>query len=338
MEPELPAFNAAAQPSNPSRCDCGALDISAVLAACSNELIERIQQDPTDRSVVQVTLSFPQPLTAHGDLVLCPLCRFITHVLRRRQATADLCQVEVSIYSSEQTSLKGMPNTTGDDYTPFPIIAFTFAKGRPSGPAQYPLTKEFAVATAGIPSPRTTLAVPTPHIWEAFLESAPSQEPNWSGIARALSTCRDEHTTSCGEFLTPSIPALHVIDCATRTLVPFSEHVKSVGYTTLSYVWGAATKTFALSAGSTLPAPAPLVVEDALKVCRNLGLSYLWIDRYCIPQHDPAAKHSHIRRMNLIYKESDLTIIAAAGAGPDYGLPGVSSRRGQRCRKRLCLS
>jgi hypothetical protein len=235
--------------------------------------------------------------------------------------------VEVSIYSSERTSLKGMPNTTGNNYTPFPIIAFTFAKGRPTGPAQYPLTKEFAVTTAGIPSPRNTLAVPTPQIWEAFLESAPSQEPNWLGIARALSTCRDEHTTSCGDFLTPSIPGLHVIDCATRTLVPVSEHVKSVGYATLSYVWGAATKALALSAGSPLPAPVPLVVEDALKVCRNLGLPYLWIDRYCIPQHDSAAKHSLIRRMNLIYKESDLTIIAAAGAGPDYGLPGVSSRR-----------
>lgn len=51
------------------------------------------------------------------------------------------------------------------------------------------------------------------------------------------------------------------------------------------------------------------------------------MDRYCILQDDAESKHAQILNMNLIYKQSELTIIAAAGSGPTYGLPGVSRKR-----------
>jgi len=58
-------------------------------------------------------------------------------------------------------------------------------------------------------------------------------------------------------------------------------------------------------------------------VASTLGVPYLWIDRYCIDQDNSEEKHDIIRRMNEIYSGAYLTIIAAAGAGPNHGLPGV---------------
>lgn len=61
-----------------------------------------------------------------------------------------------------------------------------------------------------------------------------------------------------------------------------------------------------------------------MTVTKLLGFRYLWIDRYCIPQDNHEAKASQIRLMGKIYSSSVLTIIAAAGDGPEYGLPGIS--------------
>lgn len=66
-------------------------------------------------------------------------------------------------------------------------------------------------------------------------------------------------------------------------------------------------------------------IEDAMTVVHRLGFRYLWVDCYCLPQSNPAAKHSQIQRMGDIYAQSALIIIAIAGESPDYGLSGVSS-------------
>jgi hypothetical protein len=56
----------------------------------------------------------------------------------------------------------------------------------------------------------------------------------------------------------------------------------------------------------------PLVVEDAICVCNEIGIEYLWVDRYCIPQDPDVARHQ-IANMDSVYAGSALTIIAAAG-------------------------
>ncbi|KAK8097529.1 heterokaryon incompatibility protein-domain-containing protein [Apiospora sp. TS-2023a] len=71
----------------------------------------------------------------------------------------------------------------------------------------------------------------------------------------------------------------------------------------------------------------PPTIEDAINVTIQLGFSYLWVDRYCIDQTDEAHKTSQIQQMGHIYNQAALTIIAAAGADPTYGLPGVSRAR-----------
>jgi hypothetical protein len=67
----------------------------------------------------------------------------------------------------------------------------------------------------------------------------------------------------------------------------------------------------------------PKVINDSIDVTLRLHLRYLWVDRYCIDQSDEHNKHNQIRQMDLIYANAQVTIIAAAGAGPDYGLQGV---------------
>lgn len=105
-------------------------------------------------------------------------------------------------------------------------------------------------------------------------------------------------------------------------------------YVALSYVWGPP------SAGSNEPetlspecpddtpllTDLPAVISDAMNVTIGMGFDYLWVDKFCIDQKDKVAKHGQISQMDSIYHNAELTIIAAAGSDPTYGLPGISSR------------
>ena len=52
----------------------------------------------------------------------------------------------------------------------------------------------------------------------------------------------------------------------------------------------------------------------------------------CIQQDDAEDKHRQIRQMDSIYISAELTLIAAAGDDPSFGLPGVSKNRKMRHR------
>lgn len=134
------------------------------------------------------------------------------------------------------------------------------------------------------------------------------------------------------------IPGFQVIDCTTKTIVPFTsisgntssgEQSKAPEYVTLSYVWGQAPYEGPVIRQQQLSLlhPLPLTISDTIQVVQRLGYRYLWVDRYCIPQDDLPAKQIQIQNMGRIFSRSVVTIIAAAGEGPEYGLPGVSERR-----------
>jgi hypothetical protein len=99
-----------------------------------------------------------------------------------------------------------------------------------------------------------------------------------------------------------------------------SSHIERVNYVALSYVWGNACHASTRS----LPKPASRTIEDAIIVTRALGFRYLWIDRYYISQLNDAESHGQIVKMNQIYADAVLTIVAAAGEDSRHGLPGVS--------------
>lgn len=319
---------------DPIFCDCGQLDLSAVLAACSPESLARLQE-PTREAFLPASLQFRRRFELWKSF--CGLCLWVSTRWLTFNHAEDFGHGEVRIYLSNSSSrAESNLNRNFKSCTPFLLIAFA-PGGLPDRPVRWAQFDEYTFAGAhkpdlGFPMAKTRgLRLTQPEIWEVHLESPMGQKPNWEGIKMALSGCRTQHSSSCGR-LDPQlerIPGLHVIDCATRTLTPLPEAVVTGGaeYATLSYVWGAATETPTISPGSRLPDDIPLVVADAISVCLQLGLPYLWVDRYCIRQDDAESKHAQIRNMNLIYKQSALTIIAAAGSGPTYGLPGVSRHR-----------
>ncbi|KAF2733797.1 heterokaryon incompatibility, partial [Polyplosphaeria fusca] len=109
--------------------------------------------------------------------------------------------------------------------------------------------------------------------------------------------------------------------------------VENVKYVTLSYVWGSANEDDQ-SGGDpspdplSLPSILPRTIEDTITVTLKLGYRYLWVDKYCIDQSNPQQFKEEIKRMDLIYRDSVLTIVDATGADPHGGLPGV--RQGSR--------
>jgi hypothetical protein len=71
----------------------------------------------------------------------------------------------------------------------------------------------------------------------------------------------------------------------------------------------------------------PKTVKDAIAVAKIFGFSHIWIDGYCIDQQNVEEVNDQISQMHDIYRQADLTIIAACGLDSEYGLPGVSIPR-----------
>lgn len=139
-----------------------------------------------------------------------------------------------------------------------------------------------------------------------------------------ISYCGENHRTRCSRKTFPELRRFHVFDCRIRKVVDAPEGCR---YVALSYVWGKADS----SCSPQTPTMAEYsqghlekVIEDSVTVTQGLGLHYLWVDRICIDQSDDVDKRHQISQMDLIYANSALTIIAAAGNGPDHGLPGIN--------------
>ncbi|KAM0794925.1 heterokaryon incompatibility protein-domain-containing protein, partial [Usnea florida] len=148
--------------------------------------------------------------------------------------------------------------------------------------------------------------------------------------------CAQNHRKACAVNSKEYPEMLKVIDCRTRRII---EAPPNCSYAALSYVWGKQKSTMVSSSVSTgknsghctlLSLTMPSVISDAIIVTLELGLQYLWVDRYCIDQNDEK-KHFQINQMDKVYLCAVITIVAAAGENADYGLPGVSDtlRRAQ---------
>ncbi|KAJ2898035.1 HET-domain-containing protein [Zalerion maritima] len=157
-----------------------------------------------------------------------------------------------------------------------------------------------------------------------------------------LDACRHFHGEVCNYKSSNSrvwsLRGIRFIDCKTRELVPAPPNSR---YITLSYVWG---KPSSGGDGVTPQQPSspstlanmelPPTIEDAIQLTGMLGYQYLWVDKYCIDQGNAQEKHQQICNMDLIYKESEITIVAAEGEDQNAGLPGVTTERDRgRCAR-----
>ncbi|KAE9371965.1 HET-domain-containing protein [Stipitochalara longipes BDJ] len=137
---------------------------------------------------------------------------------------------------------------------------------------------------------------------------------DWIGL------CTRQHKM-CNLETRSSIPSQKLIDCETGVIVPGQD----LPYVALSYVWGLSSDKS--EDPNRLPAKLPNTIQDAMTVTKRLGYRYLWVDRYCIDQENKQETDDQVGKMDVIYKNAELTIIAAIGKDPNYGLPGVSLRK-----------
>lgn len=104
-------------------------------------------------------------------------------------------------------------------------------------------------------------------------------------------------------------------------------------YAALSYCWG--ENSIQLKAtGPTLdklkshipPERLPKTIQDAIKLTRMLGLSYIWIDCLCILQDSDPDWESEAAKMGQYYQWANLTIAASAAVSASSGLFGSRSK------------
>lgn len=159
-----------------------------------------------------------------------------------------------------------------------------------------------------------------PEQYEGFWGRRIGERVDFGLIQQWYQFCQKHHKGRCrsaGGRNNTNLNGFRLIDCETQppTIVPAP---RDAGYATLSYVWGADTGT---------SQQWPRAILDAIDVVKELGLRYLWVDRFCIDQENSREKHLLISKMADIYEKAELNIVAAGGFNATYGLAGVGSTK-----------
>lgn len=157
---------------------------------------------------------------------------------------------------------------------------------------------------------------------------------SWARLEDKINECYETHSECQNEARGCLPKGFRVIDVIRRCLVETNE----CRFVALSYVWGLNTRSSLLTAscatingmkkeGGLPPLGMPRTIEDAIRVCVQLGQRYLWADRLCIIQDDGEDKKNQIEAMEEIYSSAQLVLIAAYGDSMDFGIPGVGHLR-----------
>lgn len=76
----------------------------------------------------------------------------------------------------------------------------------------------------------------------------------------------------------------------------------------------------------------PKTLQDAVTICRKLGIRYLWVDALCIVQHDAEEWLTESGKMCQVYSNAALTISATRAEGSSAGIFGEQEFGTQRRR------
>ncbi|KAK0634550.1 heterokaryon incompatibility protein-domain-containing protein [Bombardia bombarda] len=173
---------------------------------------------------------------------------------------------------------------------------------------------------------------------DSVREAVDQTVQDWKPLKACLEQCRSTHS-SCNSGRDLVLPSkFRVIDVPNRRLLApnMAAGPNTLEYVALSYVWGEVqdgsitklTKGNLSSLSEAINVSSlPATIRDAINVCDNLGLQYLWVDRFCILQDDDGDKSSQIQAMSEIFSTAKMILVAACGIGMDSGLTGVSQPR-----------
>lgn len=159
------------------------------------------------------------------------------------------------------------------------------------------------------------------------------------GLKAQIDDCVAGHESPCADVHGTLPAAFRIIDVQRLCVAILPTDAR---YVALSYVWNGVSgaqfprltrESFQhLTTNLALrPDNLPLLIWDAIVLCRQLGVRYLWVDRLCIVQDDKTEKPLQIRAMDAIYRSAYFTIAAAVENAAVLGLPGVQGRPRRSC-------
>lgn len=139
-----------------------------------------------------------------------------------------------------------------------------------------------------------------------------------------LADCLTNHPNCPRFFETKQMPS-RLLDVSNnrgddRVRLKVCEEGDTLQYAALSYCWGSNSQDHALTAATEAewltPGCAlhelPALIQDAVKVTRGLGLSFLWIDSLCIIQDDEIDWKSETSKMEEVFSAAYCTIGASS--------------------------
>lgn len=146
-----------------------------------------------------------------------------------------------------------------------------------------------------------------------------------------IQKCATEHGCGISDHRPSSMPTMllsvdSVDQCGSIRLVELMPGEKHQ-YLALSYCWGPraqrktltrATRAEFIGRGIRLE-ELDATIQDAVRVTRELGYLYLWIDALCIIQDDDDFKAGEMARMDDIYDNASITIVAARASSVSEG-------------------
>ncbi|EEU42846.1 uncharacterized protein NECHADRAFT_84122 [Fusarium vanettenii 77-13-4] len=154
---------------------------------------------------------------------------------------------------------------------------------------------------------------------------------NYSLIRSWMHDCAAQHGPKCNPPgpSRDSLPLL-LLDVKRMRLFKGARHCR---YLALSYVWGQVKQFQTVKSnfqqlqqdGALLRVrdQLPRLINDSIAFVADLGETYLWVDALCIVQDDPEDKKHYVPRMDRIYGEALITIVALSAHDANCALPGV---------------
>ncbi|KAF2796959.1 HET-domain-containing protein [Melanomma pulvis-pyrius CBS 109.77] len=155
---------------------------------------------------------------------------------------------------------------------------------------------------------------------------------SFSRMQAWLDICTSSHPAcNRGDTLPPPLPTrvIAVGSKRSRSCFLVSGADKRGNYATLSHCWGTpknrplttTDKTLKLRQEGIKDEELPKTFRDAVQVCRELGIEYLWIDSLCIIQEQDSQEDwaQEAPNMGDVYGNSILTIAASVAADSAEG-------------------
>ncbi|KAF4980385.1 hypothetical protein FDECE_17894, partial [Fusarium decemcellulare] len=102
--------------------------------------------------------------------------------------------------------------------------------------------------------------------------------------------------------------------------------IKDPSWAALSYCWGgpqkraqSTTKNIQVRQSQLPLGDLPRTLRDAIHVCRQLNIGFLWIDVICIIQDDEKDMQAELAKMAGVYQDAIITISASCASSSEIG-------------------